>query len=230
MRSDQELFAKGLATYQKVVAANYMAHKEVYGLPRQVLLDDAPEGFVFADLACGTASGSATALIGTGVARYVGIDISQPSLDVARDALAGLVCPVELRCEDFVTAVGSWRGPLDVVWIGQSLHHLMTHEKRALMRKIHDLLPLAGLFLIWEPTRLEGEDKEGWMDRFRLMRPKWSAISDEEFAAFENHSRASDYPETAATWIGIAREAGFSEANELLIVPTQLARVYRFRH
>jgi hypothetical protein len=35
---DQELFAKGLATYQKVVAANYMAHNEVYGLLRQVLL------------------------------------------------------------------------------------------------------------------------------------------------------------------------------------------------
>ncbi len=230
MKSDQELFAKGLATYQRVVAANYMAHKEVYGLLRQVLLDDAPDGFVFADLACGTAPGSAAALMDTGVARYVGIDISQPSLDVARDALAGLACPVELRCEDFVTAIGSWTGPLDVIWIGQSLHHLMTHEKRPLMRKIHDLLPVAGLFLIWEPTCLEGEDKEGWMNRFRLMRSKWSAISDEEFEAFESHSRASDYPETAATWIGLAREAGFRQADELLTVPNQLARVYRFRH
>jgi hypothetical protein len=106
----------------------------------------------------------------------------------------------------------------------------MTQEKRALVRKIHDLLPPKGLFLVWEPTRLEGEDKEGWMDRFRLMRPKWSAISDEEFSAFESHSRASDYPETAATWLDIAREAGFREASELLIVPNQLARAYRFRH
>jgi hypothetical protein len=28
MQTDQELFAKGLATYQKVVRLNYMAHKE----------------------------------------------------------------------------------------------------------------------------------------------------------------------------------------------------------
>ena len=33
--TDQELFAKGLATYQKVVRQNYMAHSEVYGPPRR---------------------------------------------------------------------------------------------------------------------------------------------------------------------------------------------------
>ncbi|BCH12085.1 hypothetical protein MesoLj131c_63430 [Mesorhizobium sp. 131-3-5] len=69
-------FAKGLATYQKVVAANYMAHREVYGALRQVLLGEASNGFVVADLACGTAPGSAAALAGSKVARYIGIDIS----------------------------------------------------------------------------------------------------------------------------------------------------------
>lgn len=230
MKSDQELFAKGLATYQKVVAANYMAHREVYEMLRQVLLDEASDGFVFADLACGSAPGSAAALAGSNVARYVGIDISQPSLDVAKEALAALTCPVELRCEDFIVAIDSWKGPLDVVWIGQSLHHLLAQDKVAFMRKIHSLLPPGGLFLIWEPTCLEGEDREGWMERFHHMRPDWGAISDEEFAAFESHCRASDYAETAATWIGMARNAGFRTANELMTVPNQLARVYRFRH
>lgn len=230
MTSDQELFAKGLATYQKVVAANYMAHRQVYEMLRQVLLDEASDGFVFADLACGTAPGSAAALAGSNVARYVGIDISQPSLDVAKEALAALTCPVELRCEDFVVAIDSWKGPLDVVWIGQSLHHLVAKDKVAFMRKIHSLLQRNGLFLIWEPTCLEGEDREGWMQRFHQMRPDWAAISDEEFDAFESHSRASDYAETAATWIGMGREAGFRTADELMIVPNRLARVYRFRH
>jgi hypothetical protein len=49
MHTDQELFAKGLATYQKVVNENYMAHKEVYGLLRQVLVTEAPDQFVFLD-------------------------------------------------------------------------------------------------------------------------------------------------------------------------------------
>ncbi|BCH13140.1 hypothetical protein MesoLj131c_73980 (plasmid) [Mesorhizobium sp. 131-3-5] len=230
MKSDQELFAKGLATYQKVVVANYMAHREVYETLRHTLLDEVIDEFVFADLACGTAPGSASALTGTPIARYIGVDISQESLDVAKQALAPLTCPVELRCEDFVAAIDSWKGPLDVVWIGQSLHHLLAHDKVTLMRKIRDLLPPGGLFMIWEPTRLEGEDREGWLERFHQVRPEWSGVTDEEFAAFESHCRASDYSETAATWIRMGHEAGFRTADELMIVPNRLARVYRFRN
>jgi ubiquinone/menaquinone biosynthesis C-methylase UbiE len=80
-------FEKGLATYRKVEAANYIAHREVYGLLHDVLVAEAPEGFVFADLGCGTATGSAKALAGTKIGRYVGVDISGRSLDVAREAL-----------------------------------------------------------------------------------------------------------------------------------------------
>lgn len=229
MPTDQELFAKGLATYEKVVAANYMAHREVYGLLHDVLLNEAPNGFVFADLGCGTAMGSAKALAGTPVGRYIGVDISQPSLDIAASNLATLPCTVDLRRQSFVEAMDDWRGSLDVVWIGQSLHHLQADEKPSFMRKVKDLLPRKGLFLIWEPTCHEGEDREGWMERFRQMRPHWPAINSEEFAAFDSHHRASDYAETASTWKAMARGAGFDQADELFIVPNGLARVYRFR-
>ena len=104
LQTDQELFAKGLATYQKVVNENFMAHKEVYGLLRQVLVTEAPDQFVFLDIACGTATGSAEALKGTNVGRCIGVDISRPSLDVAQGALRNLHCPVEVRCQDFVEA------------------------------------------------------------------------------------------------------------------------------
>jgi SAM-dependent methyltransferase len=164
------------------------------------------------------------------LSRYIGIDISKPSLDVARDALSTVSFPVELRCQDFVEAIDTWEGPLDVVWIGQSLQHLHAWGKRAFMRKVERLLPRDGLFLIWEPTRFEGEDREGWLKRFCQIRPEWSAISDEEFAAFDSHHRASDYAETSATWKGMAREAGFDQAEEIFTVPNQLARVYLFRH
>ena len=90
------------------------------------------------------------------------------------------------------------------------------------------MLPRNGLFLIWEPARLEDEDREGWFDRFHRLRPEWSMVTDEEFAAFESHCRASDYAETSATWKAIGRDAGFERVDELLIVPNQLARVYRY--
>jgi SAM-dependent methyltransferase len=170
--SDQELFAKGLATYQKVVAANYMAHEQVYNVLHEVLSREAKDGFVFADLACGTAPRSAAALAGTGVSRYVGVDISKPALDVAKGALAPLCCPIELRCQDFVEAIDAWEGRLDVAWIGLSLHHLQTSEKRAFIGKIERLLPRDGLFLIWS-------------------RPVWKArIAEARLSGSVNSSRA----------------------------------------
>lgn len=230
MQTDQELFAKDLAKYQKVVSQNYMAHREVYGILRQILVTEAPDRFVFLDIACGTATGSAEALKGTNVGRYIGIDSSRPSLDAAHEALRKLGCPVDLRCQDFVEALDAWDEPVHVVWIGQSLHHLRASGKQAFMRRVRALLACKGLFLIWEPTCFEGEDREGWMERFRQLRPEWSMVSDEEFAAFDSHHRGSDHAETSATWIAMGREAGFERAEELFVVPNQLARVYRFSH
>jgi hypothetical protein len=66
------------------------------------------------------------------------------------------------------------------------------------MRRIRALLPRSELFLIWEPTCVEGEDREGWLQRFARRRPEWSMTTDEEFAAFDSHCRASDYAETAS--------------------------------
>jgi cyclopropane fatty-acyl-phospholipid synthase-like methyltransferase len=229
LTSDQDLFAKGLATWQKLVAGNYLAHEQAYHVLRKVLVNEAKDGFVFADLACGAAPFSAEALAGTGVARYVGVDISKPALEVAKEMLAPLTCPIELRRQDFVDAIDSWEGRVDVVWIGLSLHHLRTSEKRAFIRKVERLLPGDGLFLIWEPTCLEGEDREGWVERYSQYL-KSLPFPDDEVAAMDSHQRASDYAETSATWKGMAREAGFEQADELFVAPDQFTGVYLFRH
>jgi hypothetical protein len=228
METDQELFAKGLATYQKVVRHNYMAHREVYRLLHNVLVSEAPKQFVFLDIASGPATGSAQALSDTDVGGYIGLHISQPSLDVATEELKNLSCPVDLRRQNFVEAVNAWSEPVHVVWIGQSLHHLQGPEKQDFIRRVRGILPPDGLFLIWEPTCLEGEDREGWMQRFQQLRPEWPMVTDDEFAAFDSHCRASDYAETATTWMEMGRTAGFGRVDELLIVPNKLARVYRY--
>ena len=229
LASEQELFAKGLATYQKVVAGNYYGHREAYNVLHEVLLNQTKPGFVFADLACGSAPFSAAALAETGVGRYVGIDVSKPALDVAKEMLAFLSCPIELRCQDFTEAIDAWEGQLDVVWIGLSFHHLRTPEKATLMKKVESLLPRDGLFMIWEPTCLEGEAREAWVERLSQSL-RSLPLTDEEFTAFDSHIRAADFRETAAIWKGMAREAGFEQSDQLFAPPDQLTGVYLFRH
>jgi cyclopropane fatty-acyl-phospholipid synthase-like methyltransferase len=228
--NDQTLFLEGLATYELVVRENLMDHRGVYAALRHALVADAPRPFTFLDLACGSATASVGALTGTKIGRYVGVDISEPSLALAARHLQDLHCPVELRCEDFVAAVERWDEPVDVVWIGMSLHHLKAPQKLAFMRRINTIVPRGGLFMIWEPTCYEHEDRAGWLDRFLTLRSAWSAISDEQFEAFDSHMRASDFPETASHWLKLGLAAGFSQAEEVYKMQNEMARVYRYRH
>src|SRR5436190_492829 len=163
-------------TYRKVIDNNYMFHREIYERLRGLLADEAPRPFRFLDLACGDASATVGALRGTLISQYHGIDISGPALEIARRALAVLACRVRLEQRDLLAALACWREPFDVAWIGQSLHHFRAPEKLELMRAIRRIVGGDGLFLIWEPTCLSGEDREDWVDRFEASRPLWSAL------------------------------------------------------
>jgi SAM-dependent methyltransferase len=97
------------------------------------LVEDAVQPFRFLDLACGDASATVRGLNGTDVAHYFGVDISKPALDLATERLKATVT---LQQGDFVDVVRDWSKPVDVVWIGQSLHHLRSAAKLALMSQM----------------------------------------------------------------------------------------------
>jgi SAM-dependent methyltransferase len=222
------LFEEQWQTYRKVIAGNLMYHREVHQRLRRVLIEEAPPQFDFVDVGCGDASFMAETLRDTLVGGYHGIDLSQPALDLAAASLHGIDCPVKLENRNFVDALEHWAGRIDVVWIGQSLHHLVTAGKLALMQRIRGLSGGKGLLLIWEPTLLDGEDRDGWFDRFRANRPSWAALSDGEFAAIDAHNRAADYAENSATWRELGTQAGFARATELFRAPNDLSRMYKF--
>jgi len=224
----QDMFNQELDTYRRIVAANLMFHREVYRLLRDQLAEHAPASFRFLDVACGDAAASAAMLKTTAIGGYVGIDLSEASLRLAARVLEDLPCPVELRCGDFAAAMATWSEPVDVIWIGMSLHHLPTEDKARLMRHARRALGGAGLFAIWEPALLRGEDRAAWLARFSLLRDEWSAVSDEEFAAMERHMLLADFPETAETWLSMGRDAGFRRAEEMFMMPNRMGRMFRF--
>ncbi|RWM05325.1 MAG: class I SAM-dependent methyltransferase [Mesorhizobium sp.] len=224
----QDMFNSELETYRRIIGANLMFHQEIYHLLRDLLVEQAPASFRFLDVACGDASASAAMLRTTAIGNYVGIDLSEASLRLAARELDALPCPVELRCCDFAPAMAKWSEPVDVIWIGMSLHHLPTAAKARLMRNAHRALGGMGLFVIWEPALFEGEDRAAWLARFSLLRDKWSAVSDEEFASMERHMLLADFPETSRTWLRLGREAGFSHAEDIFLMPNRMGRVFRY--
>ena len=143
------LFQQQWQLYRKFVDNNYFYHREVYGQLHRILVKEAVQPFRFLDIACGDAKATVDALKGTRVAHYHGIDLSQAALDLASKALETLACPVTLDHRDFVAALRDRPQPVDVAWIGLSLHHLLAPAKLSLMREIRSVVGDHGLFLIF---------------------------------------------------------------------------------
>ncbi len=228
--SDQTIFLQQWGTYHKVVANNLMFHREAYGLLRAMLGSLGPQPLRVLDLGCGDAASFAALVGDVPIARYDGVDISAPALALATAALSNTSCVFALHHGDFAEALSAWREPVDVIWIGQSQHHLKNPEKQAVFADAHRLLRASHgkMLAIWEPTLADNEDREGWCDRFSGAREVWAALDDDEFERMASHVRASDHPESISDWLALGRNAGFPSAAELTVSAWALARFYRY--
>ena len=224
------LFQHQWQLYRKFVDNNYFYHREVYAHLHRILVEEAVQPFRFLDIACGDARATVETLKGMRVAHYYGIDLSLAALELASKALESLRCPVTLDQRDFVGALRDRPEPVDVAWIGLSLHHLLAPAKLSLMREIRGIVGDSGLFLIYENASPDGEDRDAWLRRWvRQNQPLWTALTTEEYEAMRAHVRENDFPETTSQWQSLGREAGFGRVRELFVAPTDLFRMYCFQ-
>jgi SAM-dependent methyltransferase len=225
----QAIFHQEWQIYGTLVDENYVFHWEAYACLHQILLEETHHPFRFVDIACGDATASVAALTGTQVAQYHGIDLSAAALDLALATLAVLDCPVTLVRKDYVEFLRDRPESADVVWIGLSLHHLRAPEKLEVMRSVRRILREGGLLLIYEPTSPDGEDRNGWLQRWDDQKPLWTAYSPEGWDTMTAHVHAADFPETASTWFSLGREAAFDDVREIFVAPSDLFRLYCMR-
>ncbi len=222
-----EQFQQQWATYQKLVDADALSHAAAANILHATLAEEFPRPFALLDIACGDASEMARALPGTKIRHYHGIDLSEPALELAAANLKNMPFEVELDHGDFVEAVTKRPEPADAAWCSLSIHHLATDEKLRLLRALH--ASTRKFLMVYEPTRFEGETREQYLGRFeRENEPAWTMLSADEWAQIDHHVTSSDYPETAARWLELGREAGFARATEVFADPTGFYRLYRY--
>jgi hypothetical protein len=221
-----EQFQKQWGAYQKLVDSDVLSHQAAGATLHQGIAGiDRP--FTFLDIACGDASLTKRALAGTRVSHYHGIDLSEPAIELAEKMLDGVPYPVDLDHEDFVTALEGRAEPADVSWCGLSIHHLVTADKLKLMKAIRGATGIA--FLLYEPSRRDGEDRDGWVRRFLGAQvPLWTTLTAEERDQIIHHIETSDLPETASGWLDLGREAGFAKATQLFVDPSDGLRIFRY--
>lgn len=219
-------FQKQWTAYQKLVDCDCLSHRAA----GQVLHDalaaiGAP--FTFLDIACGDASLTRRALAGTAVTHYHGIDLAEPAIELADRMLDGEPYDVDLDHQDFVAAIEDRPEPADVAWCGLSIHHLATPDKLRLFAAIRGMVGRS--FLLYEPARRDGEDRDAFIRRFLAAQaPLWGTLSPEERAQITHHIETCDLPETASGWLDLGRAAGFARAEQVFVDPTDGLRMFRY--
>jgi SAM-dependent methyltransferase len=222
-------FQEQWATYRKLVESDCLSHQQIGAILHATLNETFNSPFNFLDIACGDTSVMRNALAGTRIRHYHGIDLSQPALELAAANLAALPCAIDLDHRDFVEAMLRRPEPADAAWCSLSVHHLATDDKRQLMRAIRGAVGPRGIFLLYEPTCRDDEDRSDFLDRFRrINRSRWSVLTPSEWQQIWRHVETCDFPETAAVWCDLGRQAGFAQAQQVLVDPSDFFRLYLF--
>jgi len=224
-----EIFIKNWTIYRKIIENDNMSHREGYGKLRDVLIKEMRRPFTFVDLACGDAYYSSKVLQNTKAEKYIGIDVSEQALTLAKKEFAGSEIEARFVSADFIDFDKIIEAPADVIWVGFSLHHLDTPDKLEFIKKAKQKLSDDGVFIIYEPILLEGEDRSMYFKRFKqTFDIHWTGLTKEERESLLEHVRESEKPETTKGWIQLGKEAGFTRAEKVFSEKTGLYEIYKY--
>ncbi|HUI19841.1 MAG TPA: class I SAM-dependent methyltransferase [Methylocella sp.] len=200
-------------TYRKVVAGDYMSHREIGAELNRLLrkrFEDQPVSFL--DLGCGDAATLAPAMEGLTLDRYKGVDLSETALALAAENLKSLPCPVTLVNGDILTALAD-DVTFDVIYSSFVLHHLRTAEKAEFFRLAAQRLKKGGLLLLADVMREENESLEAYHEHYcDWLRRSFSALNEDEKDLICNHILKDDLPDPCSVLKAQAKVAGLTDA------------------
>lgn len=200
-------------TYHKVVAANFMFHREIAeALRRALAARFSGRRPTFLDLGCGDATALAPVLRDQTPSRYRGVDLSGTALELAARELTGLPCPVILTHGDILEALDE-DDSYEVIHSSFVLHHLPTERKAEFFRRVARRVAPDGLLLLVDTTREEDEALGDYLERYcGWLRRDWTGFTALELDAICDHIVNNDMPEPYSTLLALARAAGLKEA------------------
>lgn len=212
-----EYFNQNWQIYQKILQNNYMEHREIYSVLHEFLVYRVQKPFQLLDLGCGDASNTVSALIGTSIQTYYGIDLSQTAIALAFKNLAAILCPKTLIEGDFTALVpqllNTQQKCFDIILASFSLHHLKLKQKDILINQLFQLLKPDGVLLLIDIVRQEAEDRNTYIDRYlKTVYQDWTALTPQEVLSIQTHKISSDFPETQKTLQQLALKHGFSRS------------------
>ncbi len=205
-----EIFRSSWSLYDAILGKNYMSHREIQAVARNVIAHRADRGpYSLVDLGCGNARGLSKSLRKFPPAHYLGVDASRPALEDAARELASLR-HVEFREQDMLQcALTLPAASVDIVYSGFAMHHLSVPDKARLFRAIAAALSSDGAYLLVDIVREENESREQYLEGYiRMVTTEWTALTPAQKEEVRQHVTTFDYPETLPALAEMAQAAG----------------------
>ena len=221
-------FDESLSIYNKIVDNNYMRHNEIYSILKNLAIDfNSPLSFL--DLGCGDARFLAKSLPNKIEINYLGIDLSQPSLEKAKNNLSSLQGNQRFIEADFSDIlpqlINSKSNLFDIVFSSFAIHHLNFEAKERLFNNIYKLLSARGIFIMVDSFCQEGENKNDFLQRFfEDIDRNWKQLNDREKSLTKEHMYLQDWPETQTTIEKLAKQNSFDRCLQLYKDPLNFFR------
>jgi len=205
------------AMYDAVVQHDYMRHTELAA----ALADWATEfaqPLEIVDLGCGDAGLATNGFRAAHVKHYLGVDLSESSVERARGHLSIWSGRAEIICGNLAETLAGLTGEsVNTVLASYSLHHFSTSDKIKLVSEVWRLLKPGGAFLWIDAVRDNGESRDDYISRLtHTMEKDWVGLTVEQRRRGVEHVRTSDYPETSAWMRDEVAAAGFNRSATLL--------------
>ena len=204
--------------YQNIIQQNYMFHREISEATRAEMSVIKPESrLCILDLGCGDASMTLPMLEPDRVLTYIGCDLSQPALDIARKQLEMQKISHQLICDDMLQVASEQPdASIDIVFSSYAIHHLNAIDKQRLIADIGRILSPGGCFVLIDIFRKPTEDRATYMRNYLgVVQETWINLSAESRDLVINHATEYDFPEHSAFYETQCSAQGFSAGQNL---------------
>lgn len=204
-------FFDNRTTYDKIIYYNYMVHKEIHVEIRNFLEKNIKDEYDILDLGCGDCSHLSETISGTGVRKYVGVDISPAALEQATMHLEDSTNDTELIEDDFINYVENCdNNKYDIVLTGYSIHHLFYHHKQQFFDTCSRILKDGGCLVHYDVVRLHDETREQYIERYFKIIDSWVNLDSEDKQSVKFHIKECDFPSSYEEIVFMAVNSGFT--------------------
>jgi ubiquinone/menaquinone biosynthesis C-methylase UbiE len=211
-----EFFERQWRTYREIVDHDWMEHRGITTAATEALrtwMEQHPERQGKArllDLGCGDLALMGPVFGGLQLGSYVGVDLTEQVLPLARQALGRSSFDISFHHSDVSTFITT-QHEVDLVHAALVLHHFDDDQKAVFLADLRRAIQPQGVFVWADVFREPNESRADFVARYASrIRGEWIAIDEDSREAIVTHMSTFDYPADREAIVATAHRAGWN--------------------